>query len=265
MLPPLVPQPVIRALSFIETLNQSGYTPSEFELRKFLETRQPEDALSATMMPWATLSNISSAHALPRYLQDSGLAFLTAGRYALTPVGQAIVDAERGEQVRPGGVLTDAPLEVVGRLDEPFTYALILSAIDKVDQALVVDPYMGSRELFSLARLPRLTRVLSKETGIKGEKKDDRTRQFAIAAGARDDLGIRFVPPGNKELHDRLVIPSTGEALHLGSSLGGSQLTVMTLLSTATTDLLRDHYNELWDQAEAVEPIARAEVEEEDK
>jgi hypothetical protein len=63
-----------------------------------------------------------------------------------------------------------------------------------------------------------------------------------------------------KELHDRYVLPASGVGLMIGTSLGGSQLTVITHLSEDTTQILRDHYEGLWAQGNVLAPIRRLPV-----
>lgn len=139
------------------------------------------------------------------------------------------------------------------------TYARLLTEVDRLSDALVVDPYLPSQDLFLLLAIPEVKRVLTRDTGAAREQRDERRRRLAVALASQPGAVLRFVDSGTRELHDRYVIPTVGSALMIGTSLGGTQVTVTVQLSADTTNLLRAHYESIWDASESLEPIRRQE------
>lgn len=240
----------LRALKYVHVLNNQGLRPSAEQLRAFIDARSELHAYSYD--PWL---DDFRYRPIDEFLVDAQLLLLDERRGLLiSPSGSAILsEAERSDEEGP----TAHALEVVGRMEDPFTYAQLLTRIDEMESTLVVDPYLPPDDLFTLLRLPGVERVLTKETQIRGLSKAERTHRLAIALGARQEVELRFVASGSGELHDRLVIPSTGDALIMGTSLGGTQLTVVTRVGAETTAVLRAHYEQVWRTGSPVDPVAR--------
>ncbi|MFD7869955.1 hypothetical protein ACFV3I_05600 [Microbacterium sp. NPDC059771] len=232
----------LRALSFVETLADQGVRPTLDDVDAFVEA----------VTNWATYDPYWDEVRVRTvaYLQDARLLVDDDGRAALTDAGRALLHASEtvGDTV-----------EVVGRLSDPFTYASVLSRIDAVDASLVVDPYLYPADLHALLQLTSVQRILVKWAGLPRVKPNERMRQLAIMLGARPDVEMRYVHEQPTELHDRLVLSSSSSsALQLGTSLGGTQMTVLTQLSAETASLLRLHYEKIWAAATVLDPIGRA-------
>lgn len=146
----------------------------------------------------------------------------------------------------------------MGRVSDPFTYAEVLTQIDSIPDSLVVDPYLQARDLTVLLQLRHVNRVLIRPARAQGVTQEERQHQLRIAVGARPDAQLRGASGTPSELHDRVVLSRDGtQALFLGTSLGGTQMTVLTRVEGTTAAVLRDHYEAIWQSAERMVPIAR--------
>lgn len=249
----LLDENVLRALELIALVNPREVFPSREVVDAFVATAPP-NVWSLAVGVAKGLSRPAPGH-VAAYLVDTGLAIDHGGGLKLTKVGAALREGLQREEGRVGH---EQPLlEVVGRLQDPVVYAKLLTEIDKLENVMVVDPYLPSEDLLALLGLPAVNRVLSRDTHIRGQAQEDRRRRLQIAIGARPDVELRFQSPGARELHDRVVLPETGPGLMMGTSLGGAQMTVITHLSDDTTVVLREHYEQLWVESEQVAPISR--------
>ncbi|MEV8183285.1 hypothetical protein [Specibacter sp. NPDC078692] len=236
----------LRALQFVQTLNEHGIEPTSADANAFIEARTTND-----FDPIAAEYFVSTL----TYLLQSRLLKEFDRRLTLSPAGKAILQSEG---LADSASKPTPPVEVVGRMTDPLVYAELLTRINDVPDSMVIDPYLHPRDLLTLLQLPTIHRFLTRDHDAGGMNKHDRRQKFRIALGARPDRELRFIANGSKELHDRLVIPQKGgEALLIGTSLGGTQITVVTRLGTGATHALRDHYNTLWDSSSTVEPIQR--------
>lgn len=190
------------------------------------------------------------------YLIDARLLTYADRRLTLTRAGTAIL---RATTTGGSSTIDTRPIEVVGRMTDPFVYAELLARIDDVQDSLVIDPYLHPGDIAALLRLSNVKRILTRDTRINGMAQVDRAQKLRIAMGARPDAQLRFASANSRELHDRLILPTRGGGgLILGTSLGGTQLTVVTRIGEESTSVLRTHYNSVWDTAAHVEPIARS-------
>ncbi len=258
---PLASDVVLRGLRYLAVVNASDVFPTGDQVDAFVYTevpRVPTDLFetATTSVSLAAFLSQFDRKSVAEYLMTTGMAAEHGGGLRLTKVGRAFeIGVERHSSQ---GIHAEGKLEVVGRLEDPIVYAKLLTEIDKLSNSLVVDPYLPPADLFALLELPNVTRVLTKDASIKGQNEGDRRRHLAIALGSRPEMAVRFLPTRMRELHDRLVLPGGDQGgLSIGTSLGGSQVTVITHLGIESTQVLRAHYDALWDQAVPLEPIAR--------
>lgn len=250
---------VMKALRFLRSTNNQKVFPSLREVSSFATIEEPRGRLDGYYSIAFSMAHRMPVEYLEHYLRDSGLVTVVNGGSHLSAAGHALVkEAERLSIGDPGGVM-----EVVGRASDPVFYAKLLTEIGKLDEALLVDPYLPSSDLYSLLELSNITRVLTnrgKDRGtIAGECTHKRVEAMALALGAfevRPDL--RVLDPTVRELHDRVVLSKSGRGLMLGTSLGGTQITVVTHLADDTTESLLNHYEPLFEAANPVEPLVRA-------
>lgn len=236
----------MRGLLFVHTLTVQGVNVTQSDLDAFLNA-QPGvmfDPFLEDLYPRTT-----------NYLVDARLLRNARSSLLVTAAGEALIRAAEPKRGQPSG---GAVMEVVGRLNDPFAYAELLTRIDDVADAMVIDPYLPPADLAVLLQLGSVRRVLTNDQKAAGLEKADREQKLRIALGARPGVELRLAPAKGNTLHDRLVLPrSGGEGMLLGASLGGSQLTVATRLSTEATSALRAHYDAVWRDGVRAEPIGR--------
>lgn len=258
MLSEMTTMAVLRALQFVELMNDRGVRPSASHVDAFAVTPLPSDIFAQT---YNTVRRGFMDKNITTYLRQVGFILLNSDGVSITTLGSAfLAGMVENEGSSEGGDGEGAPIEVVGRLSDPVTYARLLTQIDAREHALVVDPYLPAPELQSLLQLSNVERVLSRETRLTGPRPQnaaERTQHLRIALGVNPEVELRFLPSDVRELHDRLILPSTGSGLVVGTSLGASHFTVITALGDDATAQLRAHYDGLWEQAERLEPITR--------
>lgn len=242
----LGPKP-LRALLFVHTLNAHGASVREHDVDAFIEAR-------TTYLDFDLHVEAPGPRTVT-YLREARLLLDDNGYLVLSPAGQAILRSARLKTIDREKA---APLEVVGRMTDPFVYAELLTRIDDVEASMLIDPYLHPRDLTALLKLSEVRRVLTLNTQIKGMSREERTQKHRISLGARPEVELRFASDESRELHDRMIIPSgDGESLMVGTSLGGTQLTVITRVGAGPTAALRAHYDSIWDAGGPVEPIVR--------
>lgn len=260
---PLTSPTTLRALGYLIVVNDNGVRPSAAQLDVYALARFPLSAREKFFRDEPRRSALIDGAIAWDYEDDS-----TTGYLLVTGMADDEGDGIQVTALRRAfysGALTAADtgaraaevIEVVGRLEDPVVYARLLTEIDRLGESLLVDPYLPSQDLFALLSLPGITQVLTRDTGISGEQRDDRRRRLAVALGSQSRGELRLLDPSIRELHDRYVIPTVGSALMIGTSLGGTQVTVTTQLSEDTTALLRSHYGAIWSVARSLAPIQR--------
>ncbi len=236
----------LRALEFVATLARHDVHLGKDDVDAFVEAR----STMATYDPYAAENEISTVD----YLLQARLVVIESEKVRMTPAGAVMLKEAAGSRGSRSG-----HVEAVGRLSDPFIYADLLSRIDDIPDAMVVDPYLHPKDLTALVKLPSVRRVLTYDTDMPALKREDRARKLAIAVGAGPRVELRLAPRESKVLHDRLVLPdSSGAGLMLGTSLGAEHLTVVTRLSEPTVAMLHPHYTEAWGSATRIEPLGRA-------
>lgn len=239
----------LRGLTFVHILNEQGIEPTVGDANAFVEAWVVNDFDPPIEGYFRDTVD---------YLLGARLLKRTSGtRLTLSPAGKALLNAAN---TKDSVKAPSAPVEVVGRMNDPFVYAELLTRIDDVGASLVIDPYLHPRDLLVLLELSSTNRFLTVNQAAAGLNKQARMDKFRISMGARPDKELRFATgtKDSRELHDRLVIPMKGgEAISMGTSLGGQQVTVITRLGIGATNALREHYNQIWDRSTRVEPIKR--------
>lgn len=168
------------------------------------------------------------------------------GKVDITSLGKAVL-REANTPLPDSEV--GSTLEVIIDPKDPFAYAQLMSKIAGFEDCLVVDPYLELEQLQTLGTFQSVTRILT-------SNKDSRrkTPVFAMVLEAFPHLSVRMAE--QKLLHDRIVMPSDGSALMLGSSLASitRRFGVATPLEATSSRLIRKHYDEIWAGAKAIDP-----------
>lgn len=254
---PIQQPEVLKALKFLHAANNQKVYPTMVEVVKFATEKEPESQFAFRAVEFDAFRSVSTDHLL-KYLEDARLVTVVRGGAHLSDAGHALVKENQKRAFED----PEEVLEVVGRARDPIFYAKLLTEIGKLEDALLVDPYLPASDLYSVLELRNVTRVLTNKgrgtRPIAGEQPQNRKEAMALALGAfevRPEL--RMQNPEGRELHDRVVLPRSGQGIMLGTSLGGTQLTVVTHLTEDATEVLLRHYEQIFDSAFPVNPIIR--------
>lgn len=250
-MPEIADEITLRSLAYLAAMSQHGDGITAAELDRYASEPLPGvGSMFSVVTRFSTLGGVNVAH----YIQRVGWAVEVGGRLHISGTGAAVLVASGA--VAPAQAAAIEPLEIVVRPDDPFTYVQMLREIAKLDDVMIIDPYLPSPDLEALVRYPNVKRVLTIDADVVGEKKSVRRTNLANVLGATDhpvELRVdKTTTP--KRLHDRLVLPSRGSALTMGASLGALQPTALVHVGEGTTDVLRTHYEAIWATSEKLEP-----------
>lgn len=174
--------------------------------------------------------------------KDDMLRLSGFGREVLAGAGASSLPSPRQEQLA----------QVVLSVEDNLAYPKLLAEVLALGECLLVDPYLRAGQFIEVVGATQVSRFLVSPK-IGSEEK-------AIIARALRDIPDDERPEVrvSDALHDRLAIPDSGNALGFGLSLNGFGYKTTTLVtySPEVTRLLRSKYDEIWNDAEVVEPGA---------
>lgn len=247
-----------RMLAYVEAVRRQGHALTVSEFNAYAESWDRKvttvGGTSALMRDLAAMANgLAAAYGNGHRDVESMSSYLVRLRWLTrtdnfldtTPLGKAVL--REANAPLPASEV-GSTLEVVIDPNNPFAYAQLMSRIGSFEQCMVVDPYLDQDQLLTLATFPTVTRILTSDKHARTKKP-----VFALVLGSAPHLEVRMAK--EKDLHDRIVIPSEGGALMLGSSLNAitRRFGVATTLEEASSLLIRDHYDNVWGGAAAVE------------
>lgn len=168
-----------------------------------------------------------------------------AGIVTITSLGKAVL-REANSPLPDSDV--GSTLEVVIDPNNPFAYAQLMSKVSGFEACMIVDPYLDLDQLTTLMSFQSVTKILTSNKHARKNKP-----VFSLVLADAPHLEVRMAQ--EKLLHDRLVIPSEGKAMVLGSSLNSitRRFGVATSLEESTSRLIRSNYGAIWEAAEGVE------------
>ncbi|MCW2835344.1 MAG: uncharacterized protein JWN68_3297 [Nocardioides sp.] len=205
----------------------------------------------------STRSSLSSVFDIQRVADETFCQYLarlswinddTAEAVELTPAGRALLKALNSPALEE---TTADVFEIVLNPDNPFAYAQALSGLSTVKNALLVEPYFRLDQLMDVAEFDNIVRVL---VGSRLKAAEYDLLATGIAS-LRDGRSIEIRKTA--DLHDRYLIPAEdGGVLMLGASLGaiGKKVSTMTTLGQVASRALRDAHEQIWCEAEPIEP-----------
>jgi len=244
----IVGESVHRVLAYIEAMNRQGSPVTRDQVEAYADGWNPIQTLvgAAAFRAYIDDADDSVFERTASFLLRLGWAEVGEGQaMVLTRLGLAVLREANSPQPGSEG---DSTLEVVIDPSNPFAYAQLMSKIGSFDDCMIVDPYLDQDQLLTLATFTTVTRILTSD-------KRSRTNLpvFALVLASAPHLELRVAE--EKKLHDRIVIPSTGSALMLGSSLNAitRRFGVATPVEPESSRLIRNHYDEVWSEATPVE------------
>ncbi len=247
---------VHRTLAYLAALDRQGFHPPGTAVEAYASQPDPEQAtysvhmLAAyrvalkSMRSWGKV--VEPGEDMVTYLCRMNWAEADGGQVVLTDLGRAFTRALEQQEAD-----TDTVLDVVLEPGDPLALVRVVGKIAEVGPALLVDPYFRLDQLGHIATVTKVERVL---TSKRVTEADRQVLELGVKTLTLDrPFEVRVAP---KELHDRFLIPATGEVRQLGSSLNsvGSVVTVFSRLRDGA-EQLRGRYEDMWRDAA---PLASA-------
>jgi hypothetical protein len=242
-----------QVLAYMAALEQQGYQPSSAEVEAYAEAPRRLTGRT-TFPPWFDLAKLGVVGIGVRPVEDEKwveylrrLGWLTgplgaAGRVRLAEAGRALLNHLNAQRA---GLLADTPLVV--NPDDPLAYAKVIGQIAQLEDALLVDQYVGADDVWVLSTGSSVRRILTSGKGRRGRLEELRAWLGTIAEERRPTVRL------SNDLHDRFVVSPT-RVLALGTSLNGvgRSLTVLTPFDGAVAAAIRTATQAMWDAAEPV-------------
>ena len=250
-----------RILAYVEAVGRQGHSLSRKEFNAYAEqwnqkvTEAGDGELARSLAILA--SGITSAlYGSGRRQVESMFSYLSRVQWIaevdesvrITALGKAVL-REANTPVPDSDAAST--LEVVIDPENPFAYAQLMAKIAGLGECMIVDPYLDPDQLLTLATFPSVTRIL---TSNYESKKKSPAFGVILASASASHLQLRMVD--RKHLHDRIVMPSQGSALVLGSSLNSiaRRFGVATPLEESSSRLILAKYDAIWAEATPIEP-----------
>lgn len=164
----------------------------------------------------------------------------------LTELGRALLRDHVTDSVAQEDVTV-----VVLQSDDPLAYPLLVGQLAEAGEGLLVDAYLKLEDLHRIVISTRLTRLL-----VSG-KPNNRSHVAAMQTYLDSSSLSRHVEVrSSTELHDRILLTDDGDVLTLGTSLNGvgRTTTVLTPMPSGAREILRQTYEQYWDNGVLVGP-----------
>ncbi|MGO4252727.1 hypothetical protein AB4Y81_10715 [Paenarthrobacter sp. TAF1] len=245
-----------RVLTYIEAVTRQGASLTTGAVNAFAEDWNrkttykmtiAEQITIAAQMASGSFKQLSSEEAMSAFLTRLGWVTKSKDVVALTEVGRAVLREASSPQSAP---TAESTLEIVIDPDNPFAYAQLMTKITSLEDCMIVDPYLDLDQLAVVAKFNTVSRILTGSKDLEAKK-----AAFGLILEAAQHLEIRTAAKGI--LHDRFAIPKDGSVYVLGSSLNSiaTRFGVVTTLEKASSALIRDQYQKLWDEATAMDRV----------
>lgn len=250
----LISEGELRVLSYVDTLNRGGHSPTaalvaEFE-RGRIEARYDVPDGSPLLTMAKVLEGAFAGAFGPRTLveeAESTIGYLVRigaleepGELRITPLGRALLVGLEAED--EGSVV-----QVVAS-DDPHALVKVMGHIGAVGPgAMLADPYVRLEEALRLATSTGVDRVLVGGGPARAKANAEMRAALDLAPIGR----VFEVRVAGKELHDRCLVPRSGPVTMIGGSLNtfGKRSVVLTTVEDRD-GAVRRTYEDLWTQAE---------------
>jgi hypothetical protein len=251
-----------RALAYLAAATHGGGTLNAEDLEAYLsapEKLKPRYQSLLTENVYGSIASMADAIGRGKQISpgETWANYLVRVRWAvadkrsmrLTELGRNILRHMERPVLDVDG---DDPIAVIIDPKDPFAHIRVFELIASRGGGMLVDPYLGTKELLDVLSIPSVKRVL-----MGSKKKKEHTLMTKALGVADDPPEVRWVP--QEELHDRFFIPGSGDVLAFGSSL--NTLTkrpgvVIPFGDPALTEAIRTAYGALWDGGTELLPDA---------
>jgi len=231
-----------RALAYIAAVRRHGYKLPEPEFAAYIEYPLQKTRSGLGLVDWTKITSILDTPAETRVAWLKRLKWLSVegGVVDLTELGRAVLAALDEEELEIEGAM-----EIALGTEDPFSYARVIGRIASRGDALLIDPYF---------KLDQLRDILVRTT-VRGVLISSKTGKAEIAAlGAalsKHSFEREFEIRIAEEIHDRYIIPRSGDVDMVGTSLTGvgKKPTVMVTIKSPAADEIRRTHQAVWERA----------------
>lgn len=248
----LATQEAHRTLAYLVALNDQGYRPSASEVDAYGAN---PDRLTVRGSPFGiglVAARMAQLHIGLGYGEETPTEHLTRlewayhypnGELVATPLGRAVLGHLEEAATEAGTVFT-LHLD----RDDPMALARVVERLAGAGEALLVDPYFGVDTLGVVALETAITRVLIGERSRKEVRSSLRVGVESLTLDRPFEVRV-----AGHELHDRCLIPDSGDVQVIGSSLNsiGKVLTVFGPIHDGGGQI-REAYESMWRNAECL-------------
>ncbi|MFD8440336.1 hypothetical protein ACFV2I_35430 [Streptomyces microflavus] len=249
---------VLRALWYLDSMASQGIVLTRNDVNRIATVTPPRDTIYRSFLnPLAGSalfeSTVPSRRAQPvaTYLVDVDWASETPEGLKITNKGRAILrlsGADEHEHAVNESVVNDVALSP----DDPLVYTVLTRRLAAAGEGMLVDPYFKAENLRWIVEATSLKRILISKKASAKERPI-----ISVALGTLPNgqsVEVRATDDAN--LHDRRIIAADGSVQMIGTSINGigRHETAMISPEPAIAKAYRDSSEQLWTNAEKVEP-----------
>ncbi|WIV44708.1 MULTISPECIES: hypothetical protein [Glutamicibacter] len=247
-----------RVLAYIAALNRQGVPISLKAINEFgkypdLKSKKTGSISSFDLrdltLSFTEVRTTRPAEVYTQYFERLGwITYTSNDDVRLTNLGRGILKSLDSPVLDPTNT---GLVEVVLDPENLFAYATALNVIASVDDALLVDAFLRIQELQDISGFDNVDRILVRDSISSND-----SMTLSVALGALHAAGRAMQIRKAPGLHDRYVIPPEGNVVMLGTSLNGvgKKISTVTHLGGEPSQVLRSHYQTVWERAEPIAP-----------
>ena len=226
---------VHQLLAFVDGVSRQGHPLSAVDFESY--ERSPSRTVHRFTRVTIGMLAGGPAESQLEWLDRVGWLQKNAGTVMITDLGRAVL-----RSLDEAANVPEGPLDVILDANEPTSYATVVGKIAGVGEALLVDPYCRLEQLLDIASHTSVDRVLTSAAIGKDGLVEMKLALPVLAEVAGSALDVRVSEKG--ELHDRYVIPLSGDVITMGTSLNSvdKHFTVLVTLGPPAAEAIRARF-----------------------
>jgi hypothetical protein len=237
------------ALSYVATVSDNGHRLTQREFRDYMANPQRRQTRSGGVLASVLLTNqfaelakiyggTTTTETLLAYLCRVHWLVVDSDHVLITGLGRAVLRSLERQAVDD-----ETPVGVV--LNDALSYARVIGIIAAAGPSALAEPYFELEQLGAIVSQTQVERVLTHPDRGSGQG-----RVAALAAGlAALTPGRPFEIRCSDAMHDRFLIPESGEVRQIGTSLNhvGKRFSVsVELHDDWLAEAIRKAFEEAW-------------------
>lgn len=233
----IIDAPSLRVLRYVWALNSNGQYPPAEAINAYGQADRVRGRSDIPGVDWPAAATFSS------YFELVGWITSSENQIALTPEGHAVL---RSSALRIESGYDDL-IEAIDNPGDRFPYSKLARRVALIPDMLVIDSYVGLKEMVNLAGIPNVNRVLTSIPYPRDE--EARTRVAQLSLKFARNIELRAVADG--VLNERLIVPSQGGILRIGSGVDWNSrgVSIVSELGANESATLRAAYEQIWRDA----------------